>query len=88
LRRPSFFEAYLPFFFGGFAVFFVFFAMPGSCGFSQATAQAQSPMHLRAFIGIGASRSRVKMNRVLRREKELRCDVARLLVRVGLIEKR
>jgi hypothetical protein len=46
IAAPFFFgNAYLPFFFGGFAVFFVaFFAMPGSCGFSQATALAQTPM--------------------------------------------
>jgi hypothetical protein len=48
LRRPSFFDAYLPFF-GGFAVFFVFFAMPGSCGFSQAAAMTQTPMRLLVY---------------------------------------
>jgi hypothetical protein len=34
-----FVDAYLPFFLAGF--FFVFFAMPGSCGLYQATALAQ-----------------------------------------------
>jgi hypothetical protein len=45
---PFFFEdAYLPFFLVGFAVFFVaFFAMPGSCTFSQATTLTQSPLRL------------------------------------------
>src|SRR5579872_1953427 len=40
-------DAYLPFFLVGFAVFFVaFFAMPGSCTFSQATTLTQSPLRL------------------------------------------
>jgi hypothetical protein len=74
IAAPFFFEdAYLPFFFVGFAVFFVaFFAMQGSCGFSQATAQAQTPMCLCAFIGISASWVRVKMNRGLTSRKEMR----------------
>jgi hypothetical protein len=48
MQRPSFFgNPYLPFFFVGFFVFFVaFFAMAGSCGFSQATALTQTPLRL------------------------------------------
>jgi hypothetical protein len=65
IAAPFFFDAYLPlpfFFLAGFASFFAFFAMAGSCGLSSRVCDDADGG---SFSGIGVLMMRVKMNREL-----------------------